>query len=1095
MIEPDPKAQTPPELPPPEQLEPPAIPDHQLLRRIGRGSYGEVWLARSITGAYRAVKIVQRRSFDHDRPFEREFSGILKFEPISRKHESQMNILHVGRENDCFFYVMELADDQFSGQQVNPDSYAPKTLKSELFHRGKLPFEECVQISLSLTTALENLHSQGLVHRDIKPSNVIYVNGVVKLADIGLVTGVDATRSFVGTEGFVPPEGPGTPQADLYSLGKVLYEVCTGKDRQEFPELPTDLDAWPDREGLLELNAVIAKACREDPRQRYPSAQAMHRELLLLQSGKSLARLHAAERTLAKVKRTAVVAGAVVLVLAAGLSLSTIGWRQARVDRDRALQARAAEETQRKAAQSAQHVAETERERATESQEQSRRLLYASDMYLAQQELKDNNLGQARRLLDRHRPQPGEEDLRGWEWRYLWQLTRSTALVTLTNVGVGFSVSFSPDGSRLAVGWASGRVDLWDVPGRQWIRTLTHGKDLPLAHLAFSPIGNLLAATSESNGVSLYDLDSGRESVLWRSPGQGDWDVRDVAFSQDGSRVVIYAGSYNHERGDAVWVVNVSSAKIEIHYPTGYTTSSHFGAAQLSPDHQRLYLARSDTLGYRCSIQCIDLATSQELWQTEPQRDAGLTALAISPDGRVLASGSGFEDSSIRLWDALTGRLVGRLEGHTRWVFNLAFSSDGRRLISASGDQTIRTWDTKTWTQAKVFRGHRAEVKAVAISESGHLVASTGGDGDLLLWNDEGNKANDGYLLMPVNRLGMPLDGSRVMLVHSNTPPELFDLRRDLSLGSMPGLGPSTNIDVFGFGANWLCRWDGTNQILVDEWSGSQFVQRGAVTLDSVTRPTGAKFNPARQSVAWNEPAASNFVFVATLATPGRRIELKNEVAGPPPYIFSDDGKYLAAMSGQPSALRAWNVDTGMTVVSSSDMVIDVAFAVSGRVLVATVSVAADHHEIRFYDLEHPDRAPRYVRGRHESTRLAVSPNGRLVAESTDSGFLQMYDALTGEFIENIRGNGFGVAFSNDGRRLISAGFGRDAVKLLDVGTRQELLNLSGTGPPLWDAFWSADGDTIFTGVRHQVWQAWHAPSWEEIAVAEAKEKAEAQQP
>ncbi|MGA2557097.1 MAG: protein kinase [Verrucomicrobiota bacterium] len=330
-VEPDPKAQTPPEFRPPEHPEPPVIPDHQLLQCIGRGSYGEVWLARSVTGAYRAVKIVYRQDFDHERPFEREFSGILKFEPVSRKHDSQMDILHVGRGADYFFYVMELADDQFTGQQINPDAYAPKSLKSEMFNRGKLPFEECVQISLSLTTALENLHSEGLVHRDIKPSNVIYVNGVVKLADIGLVTSVDASRSFVGTEGFVPPEGPGTPQADLYSLGKLLYELCTGKDRQEFPELPANLDAWPDREGLLELNAAIAKACREDPGQRYPSAQAMHKELLLLQSGKSLARLHAAQRSLAKVKRVAVAASAVVLVLAAGLSLATTGWRQARL--------------------------------------------------------------------------------------------------------------------------------------------------------------------------------------------------------------------------------------------------------------------------------------------------------------------------------------------------------------------------------------------------------------------------------------------------------------------------------------------------------------------------------------------------------------------------------------------------------------------------------------------------------------------------------------------------------------------------------------------------------------------------------------------
>src|ERR1035441_3266294 len=87
----------------PDTLQPPPIPHPQLLQRIGRGSYGEVWLARSVTGAYRAVKIVHRQAFDHDRPFEREFNGIVRFEPISRGHESQVDILHVGRGESCFF--------------------------------------------------------------------------------------------------------------------------------------------------------------------------------------------------------------------------------------------------------------------------------------------------------------------------------------------------------------------------------------------------------------------------------------------------------------------------------------------------------------------------------------------------------------------------------------------------------------------------------------------------------------------------------------------------------------------------------------------------------------------------------------------------------------------------------------------------------------------------------------------------------------------------------------------------------------------------------------------------------------------------------
>jgi hypothetical protein len=110
----------------------PRIPDHELLRRIGKGAYGEVWLARNALGTYRAVKIVRRDKFPDERPYEREFRGIQKFEPISRLHESQVDILQVGR-NDAegyFYYVMELADD--SGPEGSDgDSARP--------HPGPLP--------------------------------------------------------------------------------------------------------------------------------------------------------------------------------------------------------------------------------------------------------------------------------------------------------------------------------------------------------------------------------------------------------------------------------------------------------------------------------------------------------------------------------------------------------------------------------------------------------------------------------------------------------------------------------------------------------------------------------------------------------------------------------------------------------------------------------------------------------------------------------------------------------------------------------------------------------------------------------------------
>ena len=304
------------------------VPDHELLRKIGSGSYGEVWLARSALGTYRAVKIVFRKSFAHERPFEREFSGIQKFEPISRSQEGLVHILQVGRNNDAgyFYYVMELADDaaqprpdhQPSTINHPPSTYVPRTLAFDLSKRGRLPFDECLRIGLALTSALAHLHKNGLVHRDIKPSNIIFVNGAPKLADIGLVTEAADAPSYVGTEGFIPPEGPGTLQADIYSLGKVLYETATGKDRRDYPELPTKLDETVNQAELIELNEIILTACRADPRQRYQSAEQMHADLVLLQGGRSIKQLRKLERRLALVTRIGIAAAAAALLAVGG---------------------------------------------------------------------------------------------------------------------------------------------------------------------------------------------------------------------------------------------------------------------------------------------------------------------------------------------------------------------------------------------------------------------------------------------------------------------------------------------------------------------------------------------------------------------------------------------------------------------------------------------------------------------------------------------------------------------------------------------------------------------------------------------------------
>jgi eukaryotic-like serine/threonine-protein kinase len=296
----------------------PVIPDHEVLRVIGRGAYGEIWLARALTGALRAVKIVYRSTFESERAFRREFEGMSSFEPISRAHAGFIDILHVGRTSEYLYYIMELADDHLAGRNIDIVSYEPRTLKSDLERQKHLSASESIRLGVSLTEALQALHAHGLTHRDIKPSNIIFVDGVPKLADIGLVAAT-GQRSFVGTEGYVPPEGPGTSQADIFSLGKVIYEISTGKDRLDFPEIDSRLSARPDQEALLRLNDVLVKACANDLRKRYASAAQMRDDLTALERG---------ERPPREKSRVKFAVAALSILLIAGIVLST--WSRSR---------------------------------------------------------------------------------------------------------------------------------------------------------------------------------------------------------------------------------------------------------------------------------------------------------------------------------------------------------------------------------------------------------------------------------------------------------------------------------------------------------------------------------------------------------------------------------------------------------------------------------------------------------------------------------------------------------------------------------------------------------------------------------------------
>lgn len=255
------------------------VADYKLLRMIGEGGYGQVWLCRNAVGLYRAVKFIFRKKFDNENPYQREFRGVQNFMQLN--HPRLLRVLHIGPNvpTDLFYYVMELGDDEKTGQKFDPNEYEARTLSRDLKRLGRLSVEECVELGLSIAEGLELLHSRNLIHRDIKPSNVIYVEGQAKLADVGLVADPETTDlTLVGTRDYMDPFLPSTVAGDLFSLAKVLYVAMTGLRPERFPELPPPTAA-PSKSCMGDLLRILIKACTPNTQERYTSISQMRADL------------------------------------------------------------------------------------------------------------------------------------------------------------------------------------------------------------------------------------------------------------------------------------------------------------------------------------------------------------------------------------------------------------------------------------------------------------------------------------------------------------------------------------------------------------------------------------------------------------------------------------------------------------------------------------------------------------------------------------------------------------------------------------------------------------------------------------------------
>jgi serine/threonine protein kinase len=259
------------------------VPDFDLIRPVGRGGFGEVWLATNrTTGQLRAVKIIPLRQPGQADPAAREIASLTRLEAnLGRQHANLLSIHHVGKTANYLFYVMDPADDVAGGPASNQPDYRPATLQSRL-QAGPLAAEVCLDYAGQLLTGLASLHAAGMVHRDVKPANCLFVDGQLKLADFGLVTEVHPLVSRLGTQKYMPPDGRMDMRADVYAAGLVIYEMLSGLPVDEFPRLGRQANGVRNSPILATLLRLVLHACEHEPARRPADARAMLAELAVL---------------------------------------------------------------------------------------------------------------------------------------------------------------------------------------------------------------------------------------------------------------------------------------------------------------------------------------------------------------------------------------------------------------------------------------------------------------------------------------------------------------------------------------------------------------------------------------------------------------------------------------------------------------------------------------------------------------------------------------------------------------------------------------------------------------------------------------------
>ncbi|HEV3025760.1 MAG TPA: protein kinase, partial [Pirellulales bacterium] len=909
-------------------------------------------------------------------------------------------------------------------------------------------FTQAAELVAQVADALDYAHGRRIIHRDVKPANILIDEaGLAHVADFGLArrdegdVTVTVEGQMLGTPAYMSPEQAAGNHAqvdgrsDVYSLGVVLYELLTGERPfrgqvrmllqqviDEDPRPPRSLNDRVPRD----LEKVCLMSLAKSKGRRYATAGEFAADLRRWLRGEPVLARPAGrlERASRWCRRNPAVAGLACAVVAALVAGAAVSWRFALIAGQRAEEA----ET------SAQWAKEQET-KAVENALVARRQSYVAGLAATRYHLERGEVEPAVRVLAESNPtSAGEQDLRGFEWRYLWRQAHAALASRDLYAERGQSVSgfeFSPDGRSLYITFSSNDPSdvakfvvgyaNWDLETDELLDPSASIAETLRGPLAISSDGRYLAGRLADGFLSLFDAQSGRQLAHLDEQAHGQMtqgQVFSLAFSPDGHALAGLHGYWQNLTA-LVWDVPQGTRRGEAAAGLQLRFSADGGLLATWGDSKPLELLSAESVESRGKLS---------IWPS---------AAALSPDGKLLAAATGDREThgEIKLWNVETlTEAVTLRNSHLAGVTAMVFSPDGQRIATASHDATIKFFRTETGDELATINIGGAAVDRLVFSPNGELLA--GGAGSLVqVW--------DGTL----GSQRSPLDGERFQGVCA----AFADDRRTLAVGGVERR--------FGKETGQVRLWDLASQSL--RATIGPFARRVwavAFSRDGSMLAVGGGdwLPPGRET--------TGFVRIFDPMTGGQRFSIPDELPLVTSLDFSSDGRMLAVSGG---GVTLWNVPAGTrraALPGQSNWIYAIDLADDDTRLAA----GCQNGELVIWDVTTNESRVSSERHANCAFDVAFSPDGRNVATAGWDRVAWLWDAATLKQISGYTGHSgelFSIGFSPDAewQRDVAGYYEGEFARILTPEQQRRLKQIEEHARPLSNLLIELDGTGVLT--------------------------------